>query len=61
MKIVELGKFLKAENLTEIVSEFCIGGASMPVQPRFHANSHTFSFYLESDNVRSGFQLPQVA
>ena len=31
MKIVELGKFLKTENLTEIVSEFCIGW--MPIQP----------------------------
>ena len=34
MKIVELGKFLKTENLTEIVSEFCVGRALMSVQPR---------------------------
>ena len=38
MKIVELGKFLKTENLTEIVSEFCVGLALMPVQGRSHAN-----------------------
>ena len=46
MKIVELEKFLKTENLTEIVSEFCVGRALMPVQPRSHANSHTFSFRI---------------
>ena len=43
MKIVELGKFLKTENLTEIVSEFCVGRALMSVQPRSYANSNTFS------------------
>ena len=39
MKIVELGKFLKIENLTEIVSELC--------QPRSRANSHTLGSLLE--------------
>ena len=43
MKIVELGKFSKTENLTEIVSKFCVGRALMP---RSHANSHTFSFRI---------------
>ena len=46
MKIVELEKFLKTENLTEIVSEFCVGRALMPLQPRSHAKSHTFSFRI---------------
>ena len=40
MKIVKLGKFLKTENLREIVSDFCVGRALMPVQPRSHANFH---------------------
>ena len=33
LKIVELGKILKTENLTKIVSEFCVGQALMPIQP----------------------------
>ena len=34
MKIVELGKFLKTENLTEIVSEFCVLD---PMQTSIHS------------------------
>ena len=36
MKIVELGKFLKTENLTEIVSEFSVG-ASIPLKTLIHS------------------------
>ena len=41
MKILALVKFLKTENLTDNVLKYCTEQASMPLQPRSHANSHT--------------------
>ena len=35
-------KVLKTENLTKNTWEFYAGRALMPVQPRYHANAHTF-------------------
>ena len=35
-------KVLKTENLTKNIWEFYVGQALMPVQPRYHADAHTF-------------------
>ena len=45
MQIVELGKFLKSENLTALIVSIrilCWTG----IQPQSHADSHTFSFRI---------------
>ena len=45
LKSTAFVKFLKTENLTKNVWESYVDGrALIPVQPRYHANAHTFSF-----------------
>ena len=44
LNIMAFVKFLKTENLTKNIWKFYVGRASMPVQPRYHANAHTFHF-----------------
>ena len=46
LKSMAFVKFLKTENLTKNIWEFYVGQASMPVQPRYHANAHTFPFKI---------------
>ena len=46
LKTMAFVKFLKTENLTKRIWEFYVGRALMPVQPRYHANAHTFLFKI---------------